>query len=134
MGSALRRISSSLPASPLPPGVAMRWFVIGLCSAAGMRFCWLWEFDKVQPSYMKAALLGRLSTTDCDPQGVGWQQTRGLMALGGGKLTGEGLSPRHPDAEQRQRRACPARHTDFIFCTIGEELGYDRAACWRWRC
>lgn len=39
---------------------------------------------------------------DYDPQGVGWQQTRGLMALGGGKLTGEGYLPRHPDAEQQR--------------------------------
>lgn len=26
-----------------------------------------------------------------DPLGAGWQQTRSLLALGGGKLTGQGL-------------------------------------------
>ena len=32
------------------------------------------------------------------PEGKGWQQTRGMLALGSGKLTGQGLFQRHADA------------------------------------
>ena len=69
-------------------GVAIRWFVMGLLGG-GIAFFLLWEYDKVS-SYMKERFYV-VFHHDYDPQGVGWQQTRGLMALGGGKLTGEGL-------------------------------------------
>lgn len=70
-------------------GVAIRWFVMGLLGG-GIAFFLLWEYDKVS-SYMKERFYV-VFHHDYDPQGVGWQQTRGLMALGGGKLTGEGIS------------------------------------------
>lgn len=111
-------------------GVAIRWFVMGLLGG-GIAFFLLWEYDKVS-SYMKERFYV-VFHHDYDPQGVGWQQMRGLMALGGGKLTGEGVSPRHPDAEQQRVEPSGRGHTDFIFCTIGEELGMI-GACWRWRC
>ena len=100
-------------------GVAIRWFVMGLLGG-GIAFFLLWEYDKVS-SYMKERFYV-VFHHDYDPQGVGWQQTRGLMALGGGKLTGEGYL--HGTQTQSSNAwSLPARHTDFIFCTIGEELG-----------
>jgi len=100
-------------------GVAIRWFVMGLLGG-GIAFFLLWEYDKVS-SYMKERFYV-VFHHDYDPQGVGWQQMRGLMALGGGKLTGEGYL--HGTQTQSSNAwSLPARHTDFIFCTIGEELG-----------
>ena len=57
-----------------------------------------------------------------DPLGAGWQQTRSLLALGGGKLTGQGLF--HGIQTQGEYSgSLPFRYTDFIFSAIGEELG-----------
>ena len=56
------------------------------------------------------------------PLGAGWQQTRSLLALGGGKLTGQGLF--HGIQTQGEYSgSLPFRYTDFIFSAIGEELG-----------
>lgn len=59
---------------------------------------------------------------DLDTMGVGWQQTRSLLALGGGKLTGQGLF-HGTQTQAKDAWSLPARHTDFIFSVIGEELG-----------
>ena len=56
---------------------------------------------------------------DLDTMGVGWQQTRSLLALGGGKLTGQGLF----HGARTQAGSLANDHTDFIFSAIGEELG-----------
>lgn len=57
-----------------------------------------------------------------DPTGVGWHQTRSLLALGSGKVFGqgymEGIQSQSPVSS-----SLPARHTDFIFSVCGEELG-----------
>ena len=44
------------------------------------------------------------------------------MALGSGKLTGQGLF-RGTQTQSEYSSALPNRHTDFIFTVIGEELG-----------
>ena len=69
-------------------GVAKRWFVIGILGGS-FAFYVLWETDKINP-YMKERFM-TLFDHDLDTMGVGWQQTRSLLALGGGKLTGQGL-------------------------------------------
>ena len=57
-----------------------------------------------------------------DPLGAGWQQTRSLLTLGGGGVTGQGLF--HGVQTQSEfSQSLPFRHTDFIFSAIGEELG-----------
>ncbi|HEY8498270.1 MAG TPA: rod shape-determining protein RodA [Limnochordales bacterium] len=57
-------------------------------------------------------------------QGAGWNVTQSLIAIGSGRLFGQGLF-RGP---QTQLAFVPARHTDFIFATLGEELGFFGAA------
>lgn len=59
---------------------------------------------------------------DLDPLGAGWQQTRSLMAIGGGRLTGQGLL-HGAQTQSTSSVNLPFRHTDFIFAVIGEELG-----------
>ena len=100
-------------------GVAIRWFVLALLGG-GFTFYVLWQEDKIPPHMMERFII--LFDHDYDPQGVGWHQTRGLLALGGGKLTGQGLF----NGTQTQSEfswSLPFRHTDFIFSAIGEELG-----------
>ena len=100
-------------------GVAKRWFVLGILGG-GFAFYVLWETDKIDP-YMKDRFL-TLFDHNMDPLGIGWQQTRSLLALGGGKLTGQGLF-NGTQTQSASVWSLPARHTDFIFSVIGEELG-----------
>ncbi len=100
-------------------GVAIRWFVLALLGG-GFTFYALWEENKIPPHIVDRFLV--LFDHSYDPQGVGWHQTRSLLALGGGELTGQGLF----NGTQTQSEfswSLPFRHTDFIFSAIGEELG-----------
>ena len=69
-------------------GVALHWFAIGGV-LGGVGFWALWDLNKM-PKYMKLRFQVLFDHT-LDVQNTGWQQTRSLMALGSGKLTGEGL-------------------------------------------
>ena len=100
-------------------GVALRWFALGIFGA-GAGFYLLWELDKIPP-YMKERFQV-LVDHSLYPLGAGWQQTRSLMAIGGGRLTGQGLL-HGAQTQSTSSVNLPFRHTDFIFCTIGEELG-----------
>ena len=100
-------------------GVAKRWFIIGILGGS-FAFYVLWEEDKISP-YMKDRFL-TLFDHEMDSLGIGWQQTRSLLALGGGKLTGQGLF-HGTQTQSKSAWSLPARHTDFIFSVIGEELG-----------
>lgn len=100
-------------------GVALRWFVIGGLGG-GLVFWALWDLNKI-PSYMKLRFQV-IFDHSLDPSNTGWQQTRSLMALGSGKLTGQGLF-HGTQTQSEYSYNLPNRHTDFIFSVIGEELG-----------
>ena len=100
-------------------GVALHWFAIGGV-LGGVGFWALWDLNKM-PKYMKLRFQVLFDHT-LDVQNTGWQQTRSLMALGSGKLTGEGLF-HGTQTQSEYSSALPNRHTDFIFTVIGEELG-----------
>ena len=57
-----------------------------------------------------------------DPQGLKerWDAARSLKTLTGGGLTGQGLF----NGTRTQAGALTAPHTDYIFSSIGEELGF----------
>lgn len=59
---------------------------------------------------------------DADIQGVGWQQYCGRMALANGGWFGEGYL--NGTRTQLGKAGIPEGHNDFIFVTIGEELGF----------
>ncbi|MBO5358709.1 MAG: rod shape-determining protein RodA [Clostridia bacterium] len=59
---------------------------------------------------------------DADIKGVGWQQYRGRQALANGGLFGQGYL--NGDLTQIGKNGVPEGHNDFIFVTIGEELGF----------
>lgn len=100
-------------------GVAARWFVIGGVGAA-LAFYILWEEDMIK-DYMKDRFIVVFDHS-YQPLNVGWHQTRSLMTLGGGKLTGMGLF-HGIQTQSKESASLPNRHTDFIFSVIGEELG-----------
>ena len=100
-------------------GTAIRWFVIAL-TGGGIAFYLLWELDKI-PEYMKDRFRV-VADHSYRPLNEGWHQTRSLLALGGGKVTGQGLF-NGTQTQSEFSGSLPYRHTDFIFSVIGEELG-----------
>jgi len=55
-----------------------------------------------------------------DPMGKGWNVIQSKIAIGSGRLWGKGFL----DGTQTKFNFVPEQHTDFIFCTIGEEHGF----------
>ena len=55
-----------------------------------------------------------------DPLGSGYHILQSKIAVGSGGLLGKG----YLKGSQSQLRFLPARHTDFIFAVVGEELGF----------
>lgn len=55
-----------------------------------------------------------------DPLGVGWNVTQSKNAIGSGGFFGKG----YLQGTQTKFDFVPEQSTDFIFCTIGEELGF----------
>src|SRR5690606_19679989 len=59
-----------------------------------------------------------------DPTGAGYNSLQSMISVGSGRLWGRGLG----EGVQTQLSFLPERHTDFIFASIGEELGFFGAA------
>lgn len=57
---------------------------------------------------------------EIDPQGIGWNITQSKIAIGSGNLWGKGFL----NGTQTKFDFVPEQDTDFIFCTVGEELGW----------
>ncbi len=55
-----------------------------------------------------------------DPLGAGYHITQSKIALGSGGVSGRGLT----QGTQSQLNFLPEKHTDFIFTTLAEELGF----------
>jgi rod shape determining protein RodA len=55
-----------------------------------------------------------------DPQGAGYQKIQSRIAVGSGGLMGKGWR----QGSQAQLGYLPARHTDFVFSVLAEELGF----------
>ena len=106
-------------------GVKIRWFAIvgGIIIAAALIVWnfWLPDTSLWDTNYMVKRIRALLDHS-YDPQGVGWQQTRSLMAIGAGKWFGQGFL-NGTRTQSLYNESLPARHTDFIFSVCGEELG-----------
>ena len=98
-------------------GVSLLWFGLALgLIAAG--FPILWQF---LGQYQRNRIL-ILFDDSIDPQGINerYHYTINLRSLTGGGLTGQGLF----NGNRTQAGALFAQHTDYIFSSIGEELGF----------
>jgi len=69
--------------------------------------------------YQKSRLTTLISPSK-DPLGSGYHVLQSKIAIGSGGFSGKG----YKKGTQSQLRFLPARHTDFIFSVIGEELGF----------
>lgn len=61
-----------------------------------------------------------LFNPNLDPLGAGWNVTQSKIAIGSGGLMGKG----YLQGTQTKFDFVPEQHTDFIFCTLGEEFGW----------
>ncbi len=66
------------------------------------------------------ARIAALFDSEADTSGILYQQWRGMTALANGGLTGQGLLK----GDLTQIGGVPESHNDFIFVSIGEELGF----------
>lgn len=104
----------------LAAGLAWYWFAIGF-TGLGLSIGLLALFEKLPVYWVERFHV--LFDHSYSPQGRGYQQTRGMLALGSGGFFGQGLF----QGIQTQGvidGSLPARQTDFIFCVCGEELGF----------
>lgn len=103
----------------LVAGLAWRWFILGLGGGtAGIIALYKLGYA---PQYMVKRFHAIIDHS-FDPLGAGWQQTRSLLAIGSGKITGMGLF-QGTQTQSPNSYSLPARHTDYIFAVAGEELG-----------
>lgn len=75
-------------------------------------------FDVLQPHQQQRikVVLGM----EEDLRGVGYNVNQSKIAIGSGGLAGKGFL----NGTQTKLKYVPEQHTDFIFCTIGEEEGF----------
>jgi rod shape determining protein RodA len=98
-------------------GTRLRWLVI-LAGAAALAVLAVWRLH-----LLKAYQLDRLTAflhPGADPAGVGYSATQSKIAIGSGGLFGQGLF----HGQLITGSFVPEPHTDFIFATAGEELGF----------
>lgn len=100
-------------------GLKYYWFLLGLATAfLGGSALWL---HLPENNYWKMRILVCFDH-DLDPTYRGFQQTRSLLAIQSGKLSGMGYLEGNL-TQASYKSALPARHTDFIFSVCCEELG-----------
>lgn len=101
-------------------GFALRWIILGIGGAVGA-FLAAWNLGLLRGDWYDRIKV--ILDHSYQPDKKGFQQTRGMLALGSGKLTGQGLF--HGTQTQSPAKwSLPERQTDFIFCVCGEELGF----------
>ena len=69
--------------------------------------------------YQKNRLISFLEPAN-DPLGSGYNAAQAMIAVGSGRLFGRGLG----QGTQSQLNFLPERHTDFIFASLVEEMGF----------
>jgi len=76
----------------------------------------MWLFLK---DYQKKRLITLLDP-GADPLGAGYHSLQSMIAVGSGGFSGKGLFA----GTQSRLNFLPAKHTDFIFSVLSEELGF----------
>ncbi len=69
--------------------------------------------------YQKTRILSFLNPT-ADPMGSGWNVNQAIIAIGSGQFWGRGLG----HGPQSQLNFLPFEHTDFVFASLAEEMGF----------
>ena len=76
-------------------------------------------FNKVLEPHQQLRIKVVLGIED-DVRGAGYNVNQSKIAIGSGGLAGKGFL----NGTQTKLKYVPEQHTDFIFCTIGEEKGF----------
>lgn len=105
-------------------GVKLRWFLLA-GSGIALALVILWLFVLPETHWWNDYRIMRFRVVfdhSLDPLGKGFQQSRSLLAIGSGRMLGQGYL-QGLQTQAANSDALPARHTDFIFAVCGEELG-----------
>lgn len=96
------------------------WWAMGGLGAVAAAFPVLWT--KVFSEKQRKRILVLFMPEVIDPTGLAerWHTTQSLNSLTGGGMLGQGLF----NGNRTQGGQLFAQHTDYIFSSIGEELGY----------
>lgn len=96
-------------------GVRLRYFAIaGVLAALAAPLLWLVVLNEDQRNRFTI-----LFNPELDRYGAGWQQWRARVAMANGGFAGQG----YLQGDFVQNNRVPEGHNDFIFASIGEELG-----------
>jgi len=97
-------------------GARIRHLVIlGILSIATLPIAWFFILAPYQKDRIHVFIDPKI-----DPLGKGYAVIQSIIAVGSGKLLGRGWGR----GTQSHLQFLPERHTDFIFATLAEELGY----------
>ena len=106
-------------------GVKLRWFVL-VGGGAVLAVVIFWLFFLPETSLWTNFRIMRFRVVldhSLDPSNYGFQQTRSTLAIGSGRLFGQGylkgIQTHSPNSS-----ALPVRDSDLIFAVCGEELGF----------
>ena len=92
-------------------GFALRWIFLGVGGAVGA-FLAAWNLGLLRGDWYDRIKV--ILDHSYQPEKKGFQQTRGMLALGSGKLTGQGLF-QGTQTQSSAKWSLPERQTDFIF-------------------
>lgn len=105
-------------------GVKLRWFVL-VGGGAVLAAVIFWLFFLPETSLWTNFRIMRFRVVldhSLDPSGYGFQQERATLAIGSGKLFGQGYM-NGIQTQASNSSALPVRDSDLIFAVCGEELG-----------
>ena len=105
-------------------GVKLRWFVL-VGGGAVLAAVIFWLFFLPETRFWTDYRIMRFRVVfdhDLDPSNYGFQQTRAILAIGSGKLFGQGYL-KGIQTHASNSSALPVRDSDLIFAVCGEELG-----------
>ncbi|PID94835.1 MAG: rod shape-determining protein RodA [Bacteroidales bacterium] len=91
-------------------------FMIG---AMGYAFSSEFAFKNILKPHQRVRIEILLGLKE-DPKGAEWNTIQSRIAISSGRLTGKGFLK----GTQTKLKFVPEQDTDFVFCTIGEELGF----------
>ena len=100
----------------------LRNFIIAISFvliSVGFLFSVNYVFDNILQPHQQTRILVLLGIEE-DLRGVGYNVNQSKIAIGSGGLEGKGFL----NGTQTKLKYVPEQHTDFIFCTIGEEQGF----------
>jgi rod shape determining protein RodA len=98
-------------------GVRLRWLA-ALGAAGGLAALAIWSLHLLKPYQVQR--LTAFANPSADPRGTGYSAAQAKIAIGSGRMFGQGLF----HGQLVAGNFVPEQHTDFIFAVAGEELGF----------